>query len=240
MGGRITYKQGHWWLSVQVEVEAEIPEPKPESIGVDLGIKYLAVTSDGVLYENPKALTREENRLRRLQRKLDRQRRANNPDHFNPDGTFKKGVKTEWATSGKMRRTEQAITKLHARVANIRREAAHELTTEIATTYGIIGLEDLNIKGMMKNGKLSKAISDAALYEKRRQLEYKATWNGGLAVPIDRWFPSSKMCSGCGESNAELTLSTRQWTCENCGQDNHRDGNAAINIRNEALRLLSE
>lgn len=240
MGARVTYKGGHWWLSVQVEVDHEIPTRKPDAVGVDLGIKYLGVTSDGVLYENPKALYKEAKRLRKLQRKLDRQRRANNPDNFNEDGTIKKGIKLEWVKSEKQKRAEAAITKLHARIANIRREAAHEMTTDIATTYGVIGVEDLNIKGMLQNGRLAKAISDSSMYEKRRQLEYKAVWNGGQVVPVDRWFPSSKTCSGCGAINAELTLSVREWTCDNCGNVNHRDGNAAVNIRSEALRLLSD
>jgi putative transposase len=240
MSGRVTYKGGHWWLSVQVETEHEPTAPKPGAVGVDLGIKYLAVTSDGVVYENPRALYRGAKRLRRLKRKLDRQRRANNKDNFNENGTVKRGVKLEWVTSGKQKRTERALARLEAHTANIRREVAHEMTTDIATTYGIIGLEDLNIKGMMQNGRLSKAVADSAMYEKRRQIEYKAAWNGGQSVLIGRWFPSSKRCSGCGEINAELTLSEREWTCTHCDQVNHRDGNAAVNIRDEALRLLSD
>lgn len=237
LGGRISYSQGCWWLSVQVETEHQ-SKPVSGAVGVDLGIKYLAVTSDGVIYNNPKALKEAQAKLRRLQRKLDRQRRANNPDNFNPDGTAKKNVKN-WVVSNKMKKTQQQITKVSTRIANIRQEASHQMTTEIANTYQVIGVEDLNLKGMMKNHRLAQAIGDAALFEKRRQLEYKTKWNGGEVVQVNRWFPSSKICSECGFINAELTLSVREWTCPECKTTHHRDGNAAVNIRNEALKQLN-
>lgn len=222
----------------QVEVDHEMPKNNSDAVGVDFGIKYLAITSDGEIYDNPKPLEKALKKLRRLQRKLDRQRRVNNPDNFNEDGTAKKGQR-EWITSNKMKKTEAQIIKLHYRVANIRRETAHELTTGLTQNYGVIGIEDLNLKGMMQNGRLSKSVADAGLYEKRRQLEYKSEWNGGTTVPVDRWFPSSKTCSECGWINAELKLSDRQWTCQECGTVHHRDGNAAVNIRNEAIRILA-
>lgn len=236
MGGRVSYTAGHWWLSVQVEVDHEPPINEGPAVGVDLGIKYLAVTSDGVIYENPKAFERVQRKLRRMQRQLDRQRRNNNPDNYNPDGTVKPGGLV-WRKSANMLKTEQQIARLHYRAGCIRREAAHEMTTEISQTYGLIGIEDLNVRGMLSNGRLAKAVSDAALYEKRRQLEYKAVWNGGQIIIVDRWFPSSKTCNHCGQINPELRLSDRTWACGNCGQVINRDGNAAENIRDEALRL---
>jgi putative transposase len=236
MGGRISYRTNHWWLSVQVEVEHDLLKHNGDAVGIDLGIKYLAVTSDGQVYDNPKPLERTQRKLRRLQRKLNRQRRANNPDNYNEDGTCKRGVR--WVKSQNMIKTEKQITKLHYRIGCLRNEASHQMTTDLARNYGIIGIEDLNIGGMLKNGKLSKAIGDAALYEKRRQLTYKTEWNGGIVIPVDRWFPSSKRCSECGWINAELKLSNRQWICEECGTTHHRDGNAAVNIRDEALRIL--
>lgn len=238
LGGRVSYSGGHWWLAVQVEMDIDEPPPNNKIVGVDMGIKYLAVTSDGQVYDNPKALQAAQRKLRVLQRKLDRQRRANNPDNFNDNGTAKKG-RREWVVSNKMRETEAQITKLHARIANIRNDAAHKMTTDITTNYGTIGIEDLNIRGMISNGKLSKSVADAAMYEKRRQLEYKAAFNGGVVVPVSRWFPSSKMCSGCGWLNSKLTLATRQWDCQECGQSNHRDGNAAVNIRDEVIKILT-
>lgn len=238
LGARVSYRQNHWWLSVQVEFEADIIIPKNGAVGIDLGIKYLATTSNGAYYENPKAFIVAQNKLRRLQRKLDRQRRANNPDNYNENGTAKKGV-TQWVVSGKMKKTEAAITKLHAKIANIRIDASHKLTTELTNEYSIICLEDLNIKGMLQNGRLSKAISDAAFYEKRRQFEYKAKEHEVQIVFIDQWFPSSKLCNACEEwIYAELDLSEREWICQNCGSVNERDENAALNIRDEGLRIL--
>lgn len=239
LAGRVSYSQGHWWLSVQVECDIDFDHSSNKAVGVDLGIKYLAVTSDGEFYENPRAFVKAQTELRKYQRKLDRQRRANNSDNYNDDGTVKKGPK-EWTISGKMRITEAKITKLHAKVANTRLDASHKLTTDLASNYGIVCLEDLNVKGMMQNRKLSKAISDAALYEKRRQLEYKVDERGGTVVFIDQWFPSSKKCNGCDWINVELTLSDRSWTCQECGQINERDENAALNIHDEGLRILSE
>lgn len=217
MGARVSYRANHWWLSVQVEIEQEIPKHNSDAVGVDLGIKYLAVASDGQIFDNPKPLAAAQRKLARFQRSFAR---------------MEKGGKN-W------HKMKAKIAKLHFRVANIRNEASHQMTTELARQYGIIGVEDLNIKGMLKNKRLSKAISDAGLYEKRRQLEYKAAWNGGVVIPISRWFPSSKICNNCGSSKVDLTLSDREWTCQNCGSVNHRDGNASLNIRDEALRILT-
>lgn len=218
MGGRVSYHANHWWLSVYVEIDHETPAHNADVVGVDLGVKYLAVTSAGQIFDNPKPLAAAQRKLRRLQRSFSR---------------MTKGGKN-WL------KMKAQIAKLHFRVTNIRNEASHQMTTALTQQYGIIGVEDLNIKGMLKNKRLSKALSDAALSEKRRQLEYKAAWNGGVVVPISRWFPSSKMCNGCGEIKADLKLSDREWTCCNCGRLNHRDGNAAENIRDEAARILNE
>jgi len=236
MGARVNYRAGHWWLSIQVEMEHEPPIHEGPAVGIDLGIKYLAVTSDGEPFANPKAYEKAQKKLRRLQRKLDRQRRVNNPNNYNENGTVKKGV-TEWHKSQAMLETERQIAKLHFRVASVRNETAHEMTTQIAKEYGFIGVENLNIKGMVKNRRLAKAVSDAAMSEKRRQLEYKAIWNGGRVVVVDQWFASSKICNTCGWVNVNLKLSDREWVCGDCGTINHRDENAAKNIRNEALRI---
>ena len=229
MGARVSYRSKHWWLSVYVEIEHIFPEHNTDVVGIDLGIKYLAVTSDGVIYDNPKALQGAQRKLRRLQRHLDRQSLKNDKGEILPAREQGKN----W------HKTQGQIGKLHFRIANIRNEASHQMTTELARQYGIIGIENLNVKGMMKNRRLSKALNDAALYEKRRQLEYKATWNGGLVVPVGRWFASSKLCNSCGDINADLKLSDRQWTCLNCGELNHRDGNASKNIRDETIRILT-
>ncbi len=215
MGGRVTCVGGHWYLSVQVEIPTPEPVANDRAVGIDLGIKYRAVTSDGMVYENPKALARYSRKMRLLQRSLSRMERG--------------------GANYKKRQAE--IARLHARIANIRREQAHRITTEIVAGYGVIGLEDLNIQGMVKNRKLAKAISDAGMYQIRQQLEYKAQASGGRVVVISRWFASSKICSACGEQVEQMPLSVRHWACPNCGAEHERDGNAAANIRNEALRL---
>lgn len=218
MGARVSYYANHWWLSVHVEVEHESIQPNSDVVGIDLGIKYLAVTSDGRIFDNPKPLVAAQRKLARLQRSFAR---------------MEKGGKN-WL------KMKSKIAKLHFRVASIRNEASHQMTTELTRQYGIIGVEDLNLKGMLKNRHLSKAVSDAALYEKRRQLEYKVAWNGGVVIPVSQWFPSSKICNSCGTINPDLTLSIREWTCASCGAHNHRDGNAACNIRDEAIRILTK
>lgn len=218
LSGRVTYTAGHWYLSVQVEVD-DLPQiaDVSKAVGVDLGIKYRAVTSDGKVYDNPKALARYHRKLAKLQRS-----------------------KSRMAHGGMNYRKRNAeIAKLHERIANIRREHAHEMTTEIVEKYGLVGVEDLNIKGMVKNPKLAKAVSDAGMYQVRQQLEYKAPAIGGQVIKVDRWFASSKICSACGEKVAELSLSVRAWVCPSCGTEHERDGNAAVNIRNEAVRLAS-
>lgn len=244
MGGRVSYSGGCWWLSVSVRMERDNPVAAIKSVGVDLGVKYLAVTSDGctaVTYANPKPTRANERKLRRLQRKLDRQLRAGNPDNYNADGTPKpRNECNRLVYSNKAMQTKRQIDRLHNHIANVRSDASHKLTSDIARNYGIIAIEDLNIRGMMKNRRLSKAVADASLYDKRRQLVYKSVLHGGIVVPVSRWFASSKTCSSCGWINAELKLSDREWVCQDCGCVHHRDENAAENIRIEGLRLLME
>lgn len=218
LSGRVSYTGGHWYLAVQVEVD-DLPQTADTSkaVGIDLGIKYRAVTSDGLIYDNPKALAKYQRKMAKLQRSLSRMTRG-----------------------GKNYAKRKAeIAKLHERIANIRREDAHELTTELVNEYGLIGVEDLNIKGMVKNRKLAKAVSDAGMYQVKQQLEYKVDAVGGKLIKVDRWFASSKICSACGEQVAQLSLSVREWVCPTCGAEHERDSNAAINIRNEAVRLAS-
>ena len=237
MNATFSYDGKWFWASIQVDFEKPDIKPSSEIVGVDLGIKYLAVTSDGQIIENPKAYYKAQAKLRRSQRKLDRQRRVSNPDCYNENGTFKKG-KHPSKSSNRMKITEKQIKRLHGRVRNLRNNAHHQLTAQVSKNYGLIILEDLNVNGMLKNRRLAKAISDAGFHEIKRQLEYKADFYNGVVGVVDRWFPSSKLCSGCGEKRLDLTLSDRVWTCEGCGQQNERDLNAAINLKNEGLRLF--
>lgn len=215
MSGRVSYQAGHWYLSVAVEVAHETPEHDGPAVGVDLGIKHLAVTSDGTVYDNPKALDRYERKMRLLQRHLSRQTKGG----------------ANW------KKTKEQIARLHQRIANIRRDALHKMTTELTETYSVVAIEDLNVAGMVKNHRLARAVSDAGMFEARRQLTYKARWKGGQVVLVDRWYPSSHLCNACGHKQS-FELSVRFWICDACGSENHRDGNAALNIRDEGLRLL--
>lgn len=231
-----TYDGKYWYACVTVKTEVEVKDSLESSVGVDLGVKYLAVTSDGEPFDNPKPFVTSQNKLAKLQRKYDRMRRINNPHAFNEKNQYIPGSKI--TKSNRMIKLQKQIRLLQRHIANIRLQTSHEMTKSITDNYDIIVLEDLNIKGMMKNHNLSKAIGDAALYQKVLQLEYKSQLNGGVVVKVDRWFPSSKMCNNCKTTNPLLKLSEREWECPNCGSVNHRDFNAAKNLEEEGLRIL--
>lgn len=216
MSGRVRYRAGHWYLSVQVDLPVDPPAPRDgPAVGVDVGIKSLAVTSDGTVYDNPKALAQHQRKLRLLQRSLARQTRG----------------------GSNYAKTQEKIARLHEKIANIRKHALHQVSHEVTRDYAMIGLEDLNVAGMLKNGKLAKAISDASFGELARQIGYKAEWRGSEVITVGRWFPSSKTCSDCGHVMNEMPLSVRFWECPMCGAEHDRDDNAAVNIRNEAIRI---
>jgi putative transposase len=205
----------HWYVSITVDAsDLSLPPANNQgSVGVDLGVKALATLSTGKSFEGPKALRTLLMRLRRLSRGLSRK---------------VKGSRN--CAKAKMR-----LAKLHARIANIRRDGLHQVSTSITRRFHTIGIEDLNVKGMLRNRHLARSIADMGFYELRRQLEYKAAWRGGQVVLIDRWFPSSKQCSGCGYLLDELGLDVRRWTCPGCGTSHDRDVNAAINLENMAV-----
>ena len=206
---------GHWYVSITVDTfDPRVPPAENQGpVGVDLGIKALATLSTGETFTGPKALRTLLARLRRLSRALSRKvKRSRN----RAKATLK-------------------LARLHARIANIRRDSLHKLSTSITRRFHTIGIEDLNVKGMLGNRHLSRAIADMGFYELRRQIEYKAAWRGGQVVLVDRWFPSSKLCSCCGHRLESLGLDVRHWTCPGCGALNDRDVNAAINLRNMAV-----
>jgi putative transposase len=215
LSATVSEQAGRWFVSIQVEEEQEKPVPTATTaIGVDLGIKMLATCSDGMIFANPRALKHAQKRLRRLERQKSRR---------------KKGGKNRKRTCG-------TLSKQHARVANIRKDAAHKLTSYLCKTHALVGIEDLHVAGMLKNHCLAQALSDSNFGEIRRQLQYKSTWHGVHLVVIDRFCPSSKNCSACGWIDEDQDLGDRTFICQECGLMLDRDLNAAINILHEALR----
>lgn len=189
-----------------------------KSIGIDVGIKSFAVSSEGVEFHNPKYLHKSEKRLARLQRSLSR--------------------KTKGSHNREKARIK--VARLHEHIANQRKDMLHKLSTELIKNYDIISIEDLAPANMLKNHHLAKFIADASWSEFRRQLNYKADWYGKHIVETDRFYPSSQLCSKCGTRwDGTKDLKVREWECPHCGASLNRDVNAAINILNEGLRQLA-
>ena len=209
---RMTISQhaGRWYASLTVERDNKpaAEPPKGGSVGIDLGVKNLATLSDGAVVPNPRYLKKSERKLKRAQQALSRKVKGSN----------------------RREKARAKVARLHDRVANQRLDAMHKLTTRIAETFSDISIEDLHVAGMVKNRHLAKHIADAAFGEFRRQLEYKTARTGARLHVVNRWYRSSKTCSGCGSAKAKLSLSERTYTCEGCGLVLDRDLNAAINI----------
>ena len=212
----ISEQAGHWFVSICVHEEQEEPtQATGEVIGVDLGIKMLATLSDGRTFDNPKALRKKLTALKRLSRRHSRK---------------KKG-------SHNRKKAQRRLSRMHAHIANVRKDALHKATSAIVAKNKpdserpkCIVLEDLNIQGMLKNRKLSRAIADVGMYEFKRQIQYKAQYAGERVVLANRWEPSSKTCSDCGWYNEALTLADRVFVCIDCGSVKDRDYNAAQNL----------
>lgn len=207
----VSRRGGRWQASLTVE-RADRPVPSPPkggSVGIDLGVKELATLSDGTVIHNPHALKSNLRRLKKAQRNLSRKRKGSN----------------------RRRKARAQVARLYARVANLRSDALNKTTTMLAHAYSDIGIEDLNVAGMVKNHGLTQSIQDAAFAEFRRQLTYKTARTGTRLHVIDRWYPSSKTCSNCGTVKAKLSLSERVYHCDGCGLVIDRDVNAAINIQ---------
>ena len=182
--------------------------------GVDLGLKHLAVLSTGEMVANPKPLVASLRRLRKASRGY---------------------ARTQRGSAGR-RRAAGKLARIHARVANVRSDGLHQLTTRLVREHHTVVVEDLHVAGMVRNRRLSRAIADAGWAEARRQLTYKAAWCGGTLIVADRWFASSKTCSGCGAAKATLPLSERSYDCEPCGLVLDRDLNAARNLAALAVK----
>lgn len=226
---RITFDGLNWWLSVGVESEVNYYHKYTEGVGIDLGIKDLAVTSDNEVYVNinkTQTIRKLEKKKRRLQRKVSRKYQINKQGE--------KFVKTK-----NIERLEKDILRIHKRLSNIRRNYMHNITTSIVNRKPrFIAMEDLNVKGMMKNRHLSKAVAQQNFYEFRRIMEYKCAWHEIEFILVDRFFPSSKMCVKCGNVKKDLKLSDRVYKCE-CGNAIDRDYQAALNLKVYGERELA-
>jgi putative transposase len=231
---------GGWVISFTVQRSPKQRRARRPNatVGVDVGLARLATLSTGHVAANSRPLQASLRALRRLQRQLDRQRRANNPSNYDERGRAKKGC-TTWVKSRRMVRTEQRIARLHERVANLRREQAHQLTSPLVREFGVIGVETLAVKNLMTNRRLARHIADVGWGAVLTQLRYKTSWSdGSLLVAADRFYPSSKTCSTCGAVKAKLRLTERVFTCDDdaCGLMQDRDLNAACNLARMAHR----
>lgn len=239
LGASVAREADHWFLCVQVEVPdatARLPRSGHGVTGVDLGVSAAATLASGEKIAAPRPLTAALRRLRirgrRLSRKLEAAKAL-----AGIAGRIPKG--TRLPVSKNCIQGAQALARLHARIARVRQDFTHKLTTRLCRENQAVAIEDLNVGGMLANARLSRAISDVGFYEIRRQLLYKAARYGTLIVLADRWYPSSKLCSGCGVRNATLALGERAWTCAGCGARHDRDVNAAINLQRLATGALA-
>lgn len=214
----LTAKGERWFVSFSVEITRVDPPPThPQGVvGVDLGVKALAVLSNGQVVPNPRHLVQAQRRLRRWQRQASRR--------VGPDRRTRQRPSNRWCS------THSRIARLHARVANARRDGLHKLTSDLVRTYGTIVVEDLNVAGMLANRRLARHLAGMGMAEVRRQLDYKIAWSGGHLLVADRWYPSSKTCSSCGAVKTKLRLSERTYRCTRCGFNLDRDLNAARNL----------
>ncbi len=203
----LSKKAGKWFISFKYELESTNHPKQREKVGVDIGIKSLATCSDGTVYPNPKAFKRYKKKLRRIQRKLSRQKIGSN----------------------NREKTKRKVGKLHKRIADIRRDSLHKLTINLAKNHGEVIIENLNVSGMLKNHRLANAIADCGFYEFKRQLHYKTQWYGSKLTIVDRFYPSSQLCCECNHRQ-KMPLKLRIFKCENCGVEIDRDLNASNNL----------
>lgn len=216
---KIFRKGGRWFVSIMVELDHAIrPLPKTgKAVGIDLGITDFATLSDGTKIQAPKPLKNKLKKLQKLSKQFSRKQKGSN----------------------NRAKAKTKLVRLYYQISCIRNDFLHKLTTELISNYDTIAIENLNTKGMMKNRKLSRAISDLGFYEFKRQMVYKANQWGKTVTELDRFYPSSKTCSCCGFKIEELPLSVRNWTCPSCQTQHDRDINASINILNHANNVLT-
>ncbi len=216
-------KAGRYFISFHARVSPQTAtvaggiSPRTKAIGLDMGLTHTVITSDGEKIDNPRYYRRSPDRLRREQRNLSRKQKGSN-------NRAKQRLK---------------VARLHARIADMRRDWSHKLTTDLVRRYDVICIETLNVKGMLGNPCLAQSIADVAWAEIKRQLRYKCQWYGSRLVEISQWEPTSKTCSACGEKRSKLPLWVRAWVCDGCGVVHDRDVNAALNVKAVGLAVLA-
>jgi len=209
LSANVSERAGRWFVSVQVEMNQPDPlETAKPVVGVDLGVLALATISDGTRIENPRALKSSLYKIKRLQRVVSRRQKG----------------------STNRQKAVRQLAKAHLRIANVRKNALHQVTSLLARTKSAVVLEDLNVSGMVKNHHLAQAIVDVGFYEFRRQMVYKGQWYGCQVILADPFYPSTKRCSHCGHIKVEMGLNERVYICDHCGWKIDRDLNAAINL----------
>src|SRR5205823_12323522 len=218
LSARISKNASWWFVSITVEMPDEMLSNQRPPVGIDVGLNRLATLSDGRWYENQRPLTHQLKKLRRLNKELARRR---------------KGGKN-W------QKTKEKLGRLHAQIASIRLDWLHKMTTHIASTSGMVAVEDLHVKGLIRNRCLSRSFSDASVGKLLDLLESKVPRQGGMLLKVDQFFPSSQLCHCCGARKDDLELSDRVFVCPDpdCGSIGDRDENAALNLIVEALRMF--
>lgn len=228
LGATVSCEAGHWYVSIQLDITKHCPLPSTPVVGVDVGLKQAAVVSDGRRLENQRPFASHVKKLGKLQRKLSKKQKTKDPETGRT------------IFSHNYEKQRRKVARKHQQIAHIRRDIQHKFTTELVRTCGVIGIEDLNILGMMVNRKLARAVADAAMGQLLQFLKTKIANAGGELVIASRWFPSTKRCSCCGHVKKRMPLKHRTYQCQICELEIDRDLNAALNLAWFATDMLRQ